>query len=171
MPISVKVGNRTSKVEVLEQNGNDYQVRIDDRLYQLDVAKVENGVYSLIHNGHSINMEMIEGDRPNKYFVNTRNNIYHVEVLDARARYLAMGNHELTGENVIVSPMPGKIVRVPVSLGEKISKGDVLVVVSAMKMESEYRSQNDGVVSRIYVKEGDTVDGNQKLVEIKTETN
>jgi biotin carboxyl carrier protein len=169
MPISVKIGNRISKVEIIEKEGNNFHFKVDERLYTLDSLKVEDGVYSLIHNGHSINMEMIEGDKPNHYYVNTRSNGYHIEVLDARARYLSGSGNPLETGNLIVSPMPGKIVKILVKEGEKITKGTVLIIVSAMKMESEYRSPSDGTINRIFVNEGETVDGNQKMVEINPE--
>ena len=167
MPITVKIGNRASKVEILEQKLNEYTIRIDERLYQIDLAKVEQGVYSLLYNGKSINMEMIEGDKPNQYFVNTRNNGYHIEVVDARARYRAMANDSLQTDNIILSPMPGKIVRIPVKKGDSVQRGDIVIVVSAMKMESEYKSPADGVIKKVNVQEGDTIEGNQVLVEIE----
>lgn len=168
MPFEIKIKDRTAKVEILEQNDTIYKVKIGDRIYGLDVTKVENGVYSVINNGKSINMEMIEGATPNQYIVNTRSNEYQIEIIDAKARYRAAAKGELDGgEAIISSPMPGKIVRIPIAQGDKVAKGDTVIIVSAMKMESEYKSPVDGIVSSILVKENDTVQGNQPLLEIE----
>jgi biotin carboxyl carrier protein len=168
MPYHIKIKNRTSKIEILEHNNTFYKIRIGEKIYQLDAVKVENGVYSIIHNGKSINMEMIEAETPNKYIVNTRNSNYRVEIIDAKARYKALNKGTIDdGENIIVSPMPGKVVSIPVNVGNKVKKGDTVIVISAMKMESEYKSPFDGIVSNIYVKNDQTIDGNQKLVEIE----
>jgi biotin carboxyl carrier protein len=168
MPLEIKIKDRISKVEVLEQKGSLYHVKIDDREYLFDVTKVEEGVYSVIYNGHSTNMEMIEGDKPNQYIVNTRSNEYSVEVFDARARYLLANKEDLNSEeNVISSPMPGKIVKIMVKGGDVVEKGDTLIVVSAMKMESEYKSPMKGTVVNVFVKEEDTVNGHQPLIELK----
>lgn len=168
MPFELKIKDRTAKVEILEQTGTVYKVKIGDRTYEVDVTKVENGVYSVIYQGKSTNMEMIEGDAHNKYIVNTRSNDYNVEIIDAKARYLAASKGNLDGDDTIISsPMPGKIVKLLVAEGDQVSKGDTLVVVSAMKMESEYKSPVDGQVSKVFVKADDTVEGNQPLVEIE----
>lgn len=61
-----------------------------------------------------------------------------------------------SGEKVS-SPMPGTIVAVKVSQGEKISKGQVLVVLEAMKMENDIVAPCDGTVVSLTVKKGDSV--------------
>jgi biotin carboxyl carrier protein len=170
MPYEVKIKERKARVEILEQNGTWYKVKIGDRIYDLDVARVENGVYSVIYNGKSTNMEMIEGDAPNKYIVNTRSSDYEIEILDAKARYAAAHKGELdNADTIISSPMPGKVVRIPVKKGTKVAKGDTVIVVSAMKMESEYKSPVDGVVKKVFVKEDATINGHQPLIEIEKE--
>ncbi|MFA9389273.1 MAG: biotin/lipoyl-containing protein [Prolixibacteraceae bacterium] len=168
MPFELKIKDRTSKVEILEHKGNFYKVSIGDHTYEVDVTKVENGVYSLIYQGKSVNMEMIEGDASNKYIVNTRTNDYQVEIIDAKARYRTASKGNMDNDDAIISsPMPGKIVRLLVKQGDKVEKGDTVIIVSAMKMESEYKSPIDGTVKKIFVKADDTVEGNQNLVEIE----
>jgi biotin carboxyl carrier protein len=63
--------------------------------------------------------------------------------------------------------MPGKIVKILVKIGDKVKAGDTVVIVSAMKMESEYKVKNDRTIKDILVKEGDTIDGNQPLIIIE----
>lgn len=168
MPFELKIKDRISKVEILEHIETFYKVKIGDHSYEVDVVKVENGVYSVIYQGKSTNMEMIEGDTPNKYIVNTRSNDYQVEIIDAKARYRAATKGELDdGDAIISSPMPGKIVKLLISEGDQVLKGDTVIIVSAMKMESEYKSPIDGRVKKIFVKADDTVEGNQHLVEIE----
>lgn len=168
MPVELKIKDRIAKVEILEKKGTFYKVKIGDHTYDVDVVKVENGVYSLLYKGHSTNMEMIEGDSPNKYIVNTRSNDYQVEVIDAKTKYMAAAKGDFIGiDTFIKSPMPGKIVKILVSTGDKVERGDTVIVVSAMKMESEYKSPINGTVKKIFVNEGDTVDGNQSLVELE----
>jgi biotin carboxyl carrier protein len=63
--------------------------------------------------------------------------------------------------------MPGKVVRIPVIEGQKVTKGDTLIVISAMKMESNYNATLDGTVKKIHVSEGDSVTNNQPLIELE----
>jgi biotin carboxyl carrier protein len=168
MPFELRIKDRKAKVEILEQQGTIYQVKIGERLYHIDVTKVENGVYSVIYQGKSINMEMIEGNTYNSYIVNTRSNDYQVEIIDAKTRYLEArkGDHD-SGETIISSPMPGKIIKLLVNKGDKVAKGDTVIIVSAMKMESEYKSPVDGTIAKIFVKADDVVEAHQHLVEIE----
>nr|WP_321410582.1 biotin/lipoyl-containing protein [uncultured Carboxylicivirga sp.] len=170
MPLELKIDTRVAKIHVLEHVGSNYKVEIDGRIYDLDIEKVESDTYSILLNGKSINMEMIEGDEPSQYKVNTLNNYYEIEVVDAVARYRAKAKSHLeTGSNIISTPMPGKIVKIPVQEGDTVEKGQTVIIVSAMKMESEYKSASDGIVKSIHVKVGDAVEGHQPLIEIEAQ--
>ena len=58
----------------------------------------------------------------------------------------------------ITAPMPGTILAVNVSNGQSVKKGDVLMVLEAMKMENEILSPCDGTVSAVSVQKGSTVE-------------
>jgi biotin carboxyl carrier protein len=64
------------------------------------------------------------------------------------------------------APMPGRVVRILVRPEDSVAAGDPLVIVEAMKMENELRSTVHGIVSRVAVTEGQTVDPGQVLCEI-----
>lgn len=66
----------------------------------------------------------------------------------------------------INAPMNGNIVDVKVSVGQQIKKGDVLVILEAMKMENEIMAPNDGTVTAVCVTKGETVDTGKTLVTI-----
>ena len=63
----------------------------------------------------------------------------------------------------IEAPMPGKILDVMVSPGQAVKKGDVLVILEAMKMENEIVTPSDGVVAGIHVASGDSVESGTLL--------
>ena len=67
----------------------------------------------------------------------------------------------------VKAPMNGNIVKISVSQGQSVSKGDVLLVLEAMKMENEIMAPRDGVVSAILVSQGETVDTGKALVTLK----
>ena len=70
----------------------------------------------------------------------------------------------------IKAPMDGAIVDVLVAEGERVSKGQLLVVLEAMKMEHPLKAGSDGVVRRVQASQGDQVKSRQVLVEIEAET-
>ena len=70
------------------------------------------------------------------------------------------------GEEVIAAPMPGTIVSIPVKAGEAVTKGQVLVVFEAMKMEQEVMAPHDGTVGAVYVAQGESVDTGKALLSL-----
>lgn len=66
----------------------------------------------------------------------------------------------------VTAPIPGKILKVPVTKGQKVSTGDLLMVIEAMKMENEVLADEPATVADILVKEGDTVATGAVLVKL-----
>jgi pyruvate carboxylase len=64
------------------------------------------------------------------------------------------------------APMPGNVVTVAVTIGQKVSKGDPLISIEAMKMESMLCAERDAVITKIHVKPGATVEAKDLLVEL-----
>lgn len=64
----------------------------------------------------------------------------------------------------ITAPMPGNILKVLVSSGSAVKKGDVLLILEAMKMENEICAPNDGTVTSVMVSQGQTVDSGKVLL-------
>jgi len=87
-----------------------------------------------------------------------------METLPSEAK--ATGRPKAVDVGDISSPMPGKVVSVKVSPGDKVKKGDVLLVVEAMKMENEIHSPIDGTVEEVYVREGEQVNPDECLIRI-----
>ena len=68
-------------------------------------------------------------------------------------------------DSALRAPMPGRIVRVNVGVGDAVSEGDALVVLESMKMENTLSSSVAGVVSAVHVSEEDSVQQGQTLLE------
>ena len=68
------------------------------------------------------------------------------------------------GATTVEAPMPGKILNIKVSEGHAVKFGEVVVIMEAMKMETEIVAPADGTVSKILVKAGDSVDTGAALV-------
>lgn len=70
------------------------------------------------------------------------------------------------GANAIVAPMPGTINAVKVTSGQQVKKGDVLVILEAMKMENEIYADKDGKIGQVFVQKGASVQTGAPLVEL-----
>lgn len=107
------------------------------------------------------------------YKVNVNGTVYEItlEVIDkseikapvAPAAAPAAPVAPAAGANTITAPMPGTILKVNVTNGQAVKKGDVLVVLEAMKMENEIMAPADGVVSSVSVTKGASVESGAVL--------
>ena len=71
------------------------------------------------------------------------------------------------GSEAVKAPMPGTIISVNVAVGDSIKKGQVLVVLEAMKMENEICAPNDATVTSVMVSQGEAVDSGKAMVTLK----
>jgi len=110
----------------------------------------------------------IEGALPDVDVI-ARGHRLHVKVESERMRALASapGHKSGAGAGAVVSPMPGRVLKVLVAEGEQVLVGAALVVVEAMKMENELSAARGGTVRRIHVAPGQTVESGALLVEIE----
>jgi biotin carboxyl carrier protein len=166
MQIELPKQDRTAEVEIISQSGTHYTMKIDEKILEIDLVEVSPGIYSLLLEGRSFNVEAIPGEGSKKYTVNTFFQSFDLEIIDAQTRFQRSRNQGASADsgNLIRVPMPGKVVEVLVKEGEEVKGGQTLVIVSAMKMESEYKSGRDGIVKQLLVKAGDTVDSEQIMV-------
>ncbi len=165
MSLELQINDRIAHLKLISRIGNQVKIDVDGRVYELDLTAVGDGLYSVIYKGKSYNMELIDGSHAKSYYVNTFANSYEVDIIDAEARYQkSRKGHEDNEDSVISSPMPGKVVKIPVEIGQELEAGSTVIIVSAMKMESEYKVKQDRIVKEILVREGDTIAGNQPLV-------
>lgn len=163
--MEIHIGNRVADVTLVSKEDNKVQLSVDGKLYDVDIAMAENGSCSILHDGNSYNTEVIRGEGGKSYDVNLFYRSYHVDVVDTQVKYLRMrkGGEEKQDDKII-APMPGKVVKIPVQKGDRLSTGDIVVVLEAMKMQSNYKVSSDCVVRDILVKEGDSVGNNQVLM-------
>ncbi len=156
------IGEKEFEVEIL---GND-QVSVDGVVYTVDFESVSGQpVFSMLVDGKSFEAHVSQEE--DTWQVLMRGTLYRAQVLDEREHRLrgASGAGEgAGGEFILKAPMPGLIVQVPVSAGDEIKKGAVLVILESMKMQNELKAPRDGLVKRVEVQEGDNVEQRATMV-------
>jgi biotin carboxyl carrier protein len=151
-------------VEILDE----HHVSVDGKIYTVDFQSIsEQPVYSLLLDNESYEAYVYPLEHEMQVLILGR--LFSVFVEDERERRLRLQASAVIAESQefqLKSPMPGLIISVPVVEGEKVSRGEVLVILESMKMQNELKSPRDGVVSRIRVKPGDRVEISQHLLNI-----
>ena len=106
-------------------------------------------------------------------FVETENAIFEIVRNDILDDSLSLKDIEESSLGVsdsnIKSPMPGQVIKISAEVGQEVKKGDVLIVVEAMKMENSLSAPRDGIVKAVNVKTGDQVDGSALLIVLEEE--
>jgi acetyl/propionyl-CoA carboxylase alpha subunit len=148
------VGGRGVRVEV-RVGGGVYTVILDGRPLEVDLEETGSDFFSLLLGGRSYEVGLER--RPGGYVVVLEDDVILVEIVDA-GRGLAAPKAATSGQVRLVAPMPGKIVRILVDLGQAVAQGQGIAVIEAMKMENEIRSPRGGCVRELPLKEGQTVD-------------
>jgi biotin carboxyl carrier protein len=165
MKLDIKINEKIKEVELIEKLDNKIKISVDGKVYDLDSVMVEPGVYSVLINNKSYNVELVENDGPKKLTVNTIYKSFDASIIDAEEKYknLRKGS-DLEDNNIISSPMPGTVVKILVKVGDEVSEGETVIIVSAMKMESEYKVNQKRKVKEVCVSEGDNIKSNQALI-------
>ncbi|MGA7119290.1 MAG: biotin/lipoyl-containing protein [Polyangiaceae bacterium] len=160
---SVSLSTEKHAVDIVELPDGSIRAHVDGRPVDVDVAAVGTQL-SVRVGGHVVDLT-------------TEGNLPELRVVASGSRLVARVESERTasaersrkadagrGENVVRSPMPGRVVKVLVAKGEPVQAGQGLVVLEAMKMENEVRARAAGTVVDVHVLAGAAVEANARLV-------
>ena len=130
-----------------------------------DIVDIDDNTYSVLHNGTSQRFVVVKNQ--DDWQVLSAGHSVIVASSDKAKKPRRSGSADNSGNGTIVSPMPGRVVKVSVAVGQTVAIGDAIVVVEAMKMENEFKALKAGVVKSIAVQAGDSVEGGTVLVVIE----
>lgn len=157
--------NEQFNFELAEVNG---EISLSGSPLALDVIRLSNGAFHFLYKHKSYNAEVVSHDAESKLLeVKVNGKIYRVAVEDQFDILLKeMGLTAGKGKKAleVKAPMPGLVLSVNVTEGQKVGINDNLVVLEAMKMENMLKSATEGVVKKVLVAKGDKVEKNQVLI-------
>ena len=181
MTYEVEINGRTRRVEI-ERAAAGFAVAVDGRRHIADVTVI-NGLWSLIleagspDSGLRRSYEVAVAEQPagsGRLTVHVDGRLVCVTVGSARRMGVrrsqdggAGGAATGTGPQSVSAPMPGKVVKVLVGVGDVVAARQGVVVVEAMKMENELRAPRAGTVVQINVSEGSSVEAGAVLALIE----
>ena len=163
--LSIKIGEDLYHVKIIDTYNDSYKIVVNEQQYFLSKRQLSEVAFSINQGENHYDMILVT-TAPNQFIINCKTYNFEVEVLDQKRIYAQLrkqsGQEEDT--NYISTPIPGKIVKIPVSEGQEVPDGTTVIIVEAMKMQSEYKVTGDKIIKEIKVKEGDNIDGNQILI-------
>jgi glutaconyl-CoA/methylmalonyl-CoA decarboxylase subunit gamma len=139
----------------------NYKFKINGNPYSVDIISSEDNMVSLEVNGTPFRIELEKQAK-------TVSKTPKVVRTEATTKTQDAAPVQASGKlNKVTAPLPGTILHLKVNEGSTVKKGDVLMVMEAMKMENNILSDLSGVVKSVKVKEGQNVLQGDVLVEIE----
>lgn len=136
----------------------DYKFKINGQDYAASVEEQDNGTLNVTVNGKTYQVEL-----PEKAHHCTRPMVR--PAVSAAAGAPAVARPAAAAPGNVVAPLPGTITSVKVKKGQKVKKGDVLLVMEAMKMANDITAEADGTIKNVCVSQGQSVNQGMILIE------
>jgi pyruvate carboxylase subunit B len=152
--------NKNNDAYEIMQEGNTYKVSTDfiDK-GEIDIALNNKKLFAKISGTEDGKSHvMINGQE----FIMTRNDLLNMDLPVA-----ASSGKQDGGANKLVSPLPGKVFKLNVKEGDTVQKGDIIMIIEAMKMENNILSKKEALIKKLYVGLNQMVEGNAVLVELE----
>ncbi|GAA0877946.1 biotin/lipoyl-binding protein [Algoriphagus jejuensis] len=160
---SVILQNTTHSVEKTE----DY-FKVNQTQITWDLKWIEDRKIHLIRGNESIEAELVSIDRPTKTLQirigHQTATLQLKDRFDLLLKKLGMSTNGNDRLKDIKAPMPGLILDLKVKQGDQVKKGDVILILEAMKMENSIKSPGDGIVKEVKVSLKQNVEKNQVLI-------
>jgi len=145
----------------LTPNGESYLAIIGDKTVSVEIIHSENGRLDLLLDGQRVTAYVSTDGA--KRWVTIGGQTFILTKSTAGTRRAQHGHH---AQDELTAPMPGQVRAVNVAEGESVTKGQTLLVLEAMKMEMRVSAPRDGMVGKLFVQQGQTVEREQVLIEI-----
>lgn len=166
---------------------NQFELELSGETYKVEISSDQQ---IAIIDGHTVPFQILS-DQSERLLVRLGTKIYKVTNSSTDGNYvhfalngnpvevsikdeqqlllekLGFNSQSTVTAGVVNAPMPGKILDILVDEGDQVSEGFSLMVLEAMKMENELKSPVKGVVKSLNVKKNESVEKNQKLLEIE----
>lgn len=161
MKFNYQIGANQYELDVDKKNGV-YRIKIGEQEHQVSLDSVSEDELQLRIDGNSFRLAY--GRDNGKLWLS---NVGRSYVIERIGRSGAAGAGGVDGGNLVCAPMPGQVREVMVAEGEQVERGQILLLLEAMKMEMRILAPRDGVVLKMAVMTGQQVDKDDLLAEVE----
>lgn len=165
MEYRLKINEEILSAEVESSGRDGFRARIGDREYDVETGVVSEHQIHLNVNGRRVNAYV--SDQDNGKIISIRGQSWFVSDADLAEQAGTRKKGPGAGLQEVTPPMPAIVISVAVTEGDVVQKGQAVVIVSAMKMETTLFAPFDGTIKKVNVGEGDKVMPGDILVDIE----
>ncbi len=149
-------------------NKND-KLEIDNLEYEYSLSHINSGTYLLKIENESF-LVSLKSEENSKYFVTLKGQVFETNVrtvLEEKASNLIKAKIKQLSKVIVKAPMPGLLIKIKKKAGDKVTPGESILILEAMKMENDIRSPISGIIENIKISEGKTVEKGAELFTIR----
>ena len=139
--IVATINNKEHSIRIIGLKNNTLEFILDNSYRTAKILEYGSSYIKLLMNGEQIILKK------------------HSKLTEILEKSMALGG-SASGENKLLSQIPGRVVSISVKVGDQIKKGDSVIVLESMKMQVAVKAHKDGEIKDIKVKIGDTVSRN-----------
>jgi len=172
MELVARIGETDRSVSVEQLDDGKWRVVIGGVDRVVDARRIDATQWLLdIGDGRTLRFD-VEPGKDGDRIVELGGVAQPIKLLDPRrvrleqAQAVASKGRGPAGPEILRTPMPGKVVKVLVKLGDEVQAGQGVAVIEAMKMENELRAGRAGKIAAIHVSEGQTLEGQAQVLTI-----
>lgn len=165
MEYRLDIQEQTISVEVESKANRQLEVKIGRNNYEVEYTRISDNQIYLIVNGNNSTVFLAENHDGKILFIN--GNYYSVTDGNKQGRNRSTKSRIDKASNIVTPPMPAIVVTVLVENGDRVKKGDGVIIVSAMKMETTLTAPYDGRVKCVRVSRDDKVNPGDVLIDIE----
>ncbi len=145
-----------------------FRVKVGDRWYTVEVGDLTRSPVEVIVEGESFFVDLENLPLPPQPPPRPRRGRTRSPAVSAPSPSATEGApHQPSSDNILRSPMPGRVMSITVRPGQRVSAGEEVCVVEAMKMEQSIRAPRAGVIKAIHVQPLDSVSVDDPLIELE----
>jgi biotin carboxyl carrier protein len=152
------------RVKISREEGDQYSAIIGDKEVRLKATPLSSNQYSILNGNDSIIGYAAENET--SFYVHINGHVTKFDkVLDDMSK-AASGGDDFGSKDEVSTPMPGKVVKILVSVGDKVTAKQSLVIVESMKMENEIKAPVDSEIKSIHFKDGELVEPGTPIIKL-----
>ena len=151
----------------LEKQNDNQAIVINNEKFEFSSILIDTNIFSVLFDGSKTNVYVAEDD--SRFYVNIDGNNFTLEKVKAEEKSFGEEDKNLGDKQKVKPPMPGSIVKVLVSKGQKVEEGTGLIIIEAMKMETTMYSSISGIITEVNATAGEQVDSDKVLLTVEKE--
>lgn len=144
----VMLDGKENEYDLIILDSKSYLIKFNKKVYKVSVSRLENNKFSIMIDGFVFETIARTG-------------------LEEKASAIIGLRTLIKHKTDVKAPMPGMILKILRTQGEKISQGETVVILEAMKMENDLRSPSTGIIKDVFVHSGDKVEKGAMLFSIE----